>query len=166
MKKYILSLATLLTLANAQGAITTNGDPFSQMDKIFQMQLKQMQEMERQMDNMAKALQSSSTSMPIIMSSGGMASHGLKDKGDHYELNINVGKGDIKANVEAKGGMLSVKVEQSSKKDNNSSYGVVKSFSSSTFMQSFTLPSDADENKVDYKIKDGKMTITINKKKK
>ncbi len=165
MKKYITGLVALTTLIFAQNGMVTNGDPFSQMDKIFQMQLEQMRQMEKQMDIMFKTMNSSSH-MPMIMSSGGMVSTGLKDKGDHYELLINVGEGDIKANVEAKNGMLSVSVKKTAKKDTNSSFGVVKSLSSSSFMQSFTLPSDADENKIDYKIKDGKMTITINKKKK
>ena len=162
MKKIILSALFLISLLLAQ-----NSDPFTQMEKMFQMQLKQMEQMQKQMDLMFNEFDKmgiNSSSTPMIMSSGGIMSSGIKDKGDYYEIDINVGNGDVKADVKAQNGMLSIKVEQKEeKKESNSSFGIMQSFSSSNFMQSFTLPKDADSNKIDYSIKDGKMIVKIKK---
>ncbi len=161
MKKYIFSLIATLTLVNAQNSLATNGDPFSQIDKIFQMQMKQMELMQKQMDEVFKSLDKSN--MPTMISSSSIISSGVQDKGDYYEVDVNVGKGNVKANVEAKDGILTIKVEEKKSLENNSSYGVVKSFSSSSFMQSFTLPKDADSKSIDYNIKDGKLIVKIKK---
>jgi HSP20 family molecular chaperone IbpA len=166
MKKIIFSTIATISLLLAQNSVTN--DPFSQMDKMFEMQMKQMELMQKQMDEMFKAFEKSSfKATPMMIRSSSILSSGLQDKGDHYEVVINVGKGDVKADVKAKDGILTIKVEQKQeKKENNSSFGVMQSFSSSTFMQSFTLPKDADSNKIDYNIKDGKMVVKIAKVKK
>jgi len=166
MKKIILSTIATISVLLAQNSVTN--DPFTQIDKMFEMQLKQMELMQKQMDEMFKAFEKSSfKATPMMISSSSILSSGLQDKGDHYEVVINVGKGDVKADVKAKDGVLTIKVEQKEeKKENNGSFGVIQSFSSSTFMQSFTLPKDADSNKIDYDIKDGKMVVKIGKVKK
>lgn len=166
MKKIVLSTLATISLLLAQNSVAE--DPFTQMDKMFEMQMKQMELMQKQMDAMFKAFEKGSfKSTPMVIRSSSILSSGLQDKGDHYEVLINVGKGNIKADVKAKDGMLTIKVDQKEeKKESNSSFGVVKSFSSSSFMQSFSLPNDADSNKIDYDIKDGKMVIKIAKTKK
>ncbi len=166
MKKIVLSTLATISLLLAQNSVAE--DPFTQMDKMFEMQMKQMELMQKQMDAMFKAFEKGSfKSTPMVIRSSSILSYGLQDKGDHYEVVINVGKGNIKADVKAKDGMLTIKVDQKEeKKESNSSFGVVKSFSSSSFMQSFSLPNDADSNKIDYDIKDGKMVIKIAKTKK
>jgi len=166
MKKIVLSTLATISLLLAQNNVAE--DPFTQMDKMFEMQMKQMELMQKQMDAMFKAFEKGSfKSTPMVIRSSSILSSGLQDKGDHYEVLINVGKGNIKADVKAKDGMLTIKVDQKEeKKESNSSFGVVKSFSSSSFMQSFSLPNDADSNKIDYDIKDGKMVIKIAKTKK
>jgi len=166
MKKIILSTLATISLLVAQNSI--DNDPFSQIDKMFEMQLKQMELMQKQMDQMFKALESNTfKATPMMLRGNSILSSGLQDKGDYYQVEINVGKGDVKADVKAKDGILTIKVEQKEeKKENNSSFGIVQSFSSSTFMQSFTLPKDADSNKIDYAIKDGKMIVKIAKAKK
>ena len=166
MKKIIISTLATISLLVAQNSI--DNDPFSQIDKMFEMQLKQMELMQKQMDQMFKALESNTfKATPMMLRGNSILSSGLQDKGDYYQVEINVGKGDVKADVKAKDGILTIKVEQKEeKKENNSSFGIVQSFSSSTFMQSFTLPKDADSNKIDYAIKDGKMIVKIAKAKK
>jgi len=169
MKKLLLPILTFATLAVASGNNTVQNDPFTQMDKIFQMQMKQMELMQKQMDEMFKAMEKSSfanSNMPVVFSSGGMFSSGLKDKKDHYEVALKVGKNkNTKVDLKTKDGILSIKVEQSNKVDKNSSNGVFKSFSSSSYMQSFTLPKDANVDKIDYTSKDGEIIVTIPKKK-
>jgi HSP20 family molecular chaperone IbpA len=165
MKKLLLSTLALVSLLCAQNS----NDPFEQMDKIFQMQLKQMELMQKQMDSMFNNFSNTKIGnmAPTIISSNSIMSSGIEDKGEYYEVKVNVGKGDIKADVKAKDSLLSIKIEQKQeKKETNSSFGTIQSYSSSSFMQSFTLPKDANSNKISYDIKDGKMVIKIEKIKK
>ncbi len=168
MKKFFLPLAASGVLFAANNA-TAHQDPFEQMDKMFKMQMQEMEQMQKQMNSMFKAMESQTNTlkMPVIMSSGGLMSSGLQDKGDHYEIVLK--KGDSvksKINVEAKNGILTIKVEETKAVDKNTTYGVVKSYSNNSYMQSFTLPKDADENKISYDTKDNKIIVKIGKKEK
>ncbi len=183
MKKIILSTIVVMSLLNANNitkeetnkTITTSqiqnsniSDPFEQMEKIFQMQLKQMEQMQKQMDNMFKVFESQNMkiSLPSITASGGIISSGIVDKGNYYEIILNTNK-DSKLNikVEAKNGILTIKVDEQKELNKKTSFGVVKSFSTSSYMQSFTLPKDADEKNIKYETKDNKIIVHIPKKK-
>jgi HSP20 family molecular chaperone IbpA len=167
MKKLLL-LPIIAILANASN-LNSSSDPFEQMDKIFQMQMKQMQQMQKQMDEMFKVMESSmpvSSNMPVITNSGGIMSSGVQDKGDYYEVVLKSGdNAKMDVNVKAKDNLLTISVKQTKAIDKNSSYGVVKSFSSSSYMQTFTLPKDADAEKIDYEMKENKLIVKIPKKK-
>lgn len=172
MKKLIFSLTALFAIANAQNNATASvmNDPFAQMDKIFKMQMQQMEQMEKQMNQIFKAFEQSNfgnAKMPVIFNSGGMMSSGIVDKKDHYEVALKIGKGaKTKVNVEAKNGILSIKVEQTKEQESkNGQYGTIKSYSTSSYMQSFTLPKDADGAKATYEMKDDKIIVKIPKKK-
>ena len=167
MKKILLPLVTSMALFGASNTTAVN-DPFEQMDKVFQMQMQQMEQMQKQMDSMFKVFEQSSSNgsnMPVIFNGGGMMSSGIVDKKDHYEVALKIGKGkNTKVDVKAKDGILTVSVEQSKEVDKNSGqYGTVKSFSRSSYMQSFTLPKDADGAKADYELKDDKIIVKIPK---
>ena len=172
MKKLLLSIAALFSIVNADSNVSASvmNDPFAQMDKIFKMQMQQMEQMQKQMDEMFKIFEQTNfgnTRMPVIFNSGGMMSSGVVDKKDHYEVALKIGKATkTKVNVEAKNGMLTIKVDQTKEVESkNGTYGIVKSHSTSSYMQSFTLPKDADGSKADYEIKDDKIIVKIPKKK-
>jgi len=168
MKKFLLSLTALVAMANATNMGAVN-DPFEQLDRIFQMQMKQMQQMQRQMDEMFKVMESSMPStpnMPMITNSGGVMSSGIQDKGDHYEVVLKSSdNGKMDVDVKAKDNLLTISVKQTKSIDKNSSFGVIKSFSTSSYMQTFTLPNDANAEKIDYEMKDNKLIVKIPKKK-
>ena len=164
MKKIVLALG-LIGLLNANNNVTT--DPFSQMDKMFELQMKQMELMQKQMDSMFKNMPNSNGSFPTItVNSSSIINSGLQDKGDHYEIAINTEKGTkTDLNIQTKDNLLTIKVEQHKEinKDNNTSK--VQSVSTSSYMQTLTLPSDADASKITNENKDGKIIIKIPKKK-
>ena len=170
MKKILISLSALLVMAYASSNSTNSiaNDPFSQMDKLFEIQMKQMQQMQKQMDEMFKVFEKSNFNtprMPVIYSSGGMMSSGLKDKGDHYELDIKISKATkTDFDLKTKDGILTIKVSQSNAVDKNSTNQMFKSESVSNYMQSFTLPKDADTDKITHELKDDKIVVTIPKK--
>jgi HSP20 family molecular chaperone IbpA len=165
MKKYLL-LPLFATLAFSQEPISVQ-DPFKQIDKIFQMQMKQMQLMQKQMDEMFKAFEKNDNfNMHIISSSNSIISSPLQDKKDYYELIINTdNSGKTELNVDAKEGLLNISIKQTKNIEKNTSNGVVKSISTNSYIQSFTLPKDADSKNIKYENKDGKIIIKIPKKK-
>ena len=167
MKKLLLTLLPAVIFAGSNSAAVV--DPFAQMDKLFEMQMRQMQQMQKEMDALFRVFEQSNfkrPQMPVIYSSGGMMSSGLKDKGDYYELDIKIAKAaKTDLDVKTKDGMLTVKVSQSSVVDKNSTNHLFRSQSMSTYLQSFTLPKDADADKITQKQEDDKIVITIPKKK-
>jgi len=167
MKKLLLAIPFITLLATAQNNVTVV-DPFEQMDRLFKMQMEQMQRMQKQMDEMFKIFEQTNSSfqMPVIAQSGGIISSGLVDKKDHYEIVLNTSKdGKSKVNVEAKDNILTISVEEKKEIVKKTPHGEVKSFSTSSYMQSFTLPLDADASKISYDKKDGKIIVKIPKKK-
>ncbi len=164
------------TLAMASAAMTPTqnapADPFAQMDRIFKMQMQQMEMMRRQMDqlfqNFERNFQSPSImKMPILVHSSGVLSTGLRDKGDHYELAIKVGDlKNSKVDISTDNGMLTVKVTENKKVEKQQgNYGKIISYTNSSSVQSFTLPSDADAVNITAEQKDNTILITIPKKK-
>ena len=171
MKKILLISLILITLSSANTNTTLALDPFTQMDKLFQIQIKQMEQMQKQMDDMFRVFGQSnigSSKMPVMFNSGAMLSSGIKDKGDYYEVLLSISKA-YKTNVDikAQNGILSIEVEQSKEQKNkDGNYGVTKSYYASSYMQSFTLPQDADTGKMSHKIKDERIIVKIPKIKK
>ena len=151
--------------------ITVNDDPFAGMDKIFEMQMKQMQMMREQMQrvfaNFEKAFNTPTMgNMPVMLNSSDILSSGFQDRGDHYELKIKVN--DIKNSkieISTENNMLNIKVTENRKEESTKgNYGKVISYSNSTSMQSFTLPPDADAQKIEARQSGNIITVTLPKK--
>ncbi len=158
------------TPANTQPAAVT--DPFAQMDRIFELQMREMRRMQQQMDAMfqnfgqnfqAPALMQT----PRLIHSSGVLSSGFQDKGDHYELKIRISNlKNSKVDITSENGMLTVTSQSQNKQEQTKgNYGKVISFSSSSSTESFTLPPDADAATIKAEQKDNTITITLKKKK-
>jgi HSP20 family molecular chaperone IbpA len=161
--------------ANTQSLPSQGGtdDPFAQMDRIFQMQMKQMQMMRKQMDQLFSNFEqnfkiSTFKTMPIMVNSSGIFASGFQDKKDHYELKIKVNNlKDSKIDITTKDGMLTVKVSENRKVEKtNGTYGKIISYTNSSSIQSFTLPGDALPQKIEAKQKGNEITIIVPKKSK
>jgi len=165
--------AVQVTQANpSHSAPAVTNDPFAQMDQVFQMQMKQMEQMRHQMDAMfgnfeqnfrAPAL----SQTPHLIHSSGVFSSGFQDKGDHYELTIRVNDlKNAKVDITSENGMITIATRAQNKKEQTKgNYGKVISFSSSSSTQSFTLPPDADGDSIKAEQKDNTITISLQKKK-
>jgi len=144
---------------------------FDEMEKFFEYQMRQMKRMEEEMNKMFRAFEqnfniSSFKRAPILINSRGIMSSGIVDKKDHYEIFIRVmDVNNSKISVNTQDNILTIKVSQESKKEQNKGkYGKIISFSAQNFVQSFTLPPDANPKEIDIKkAKDG--VIVIIKKK-
>ena len=162
--KHLLGLFLTLAFLNANSISATN-DPFEDLDKIFELQKKQIEIMQEEMNKIFDRFKNSS--FPTIsFNTNSIINYGLQDKKDHYEIVINTSKDtNTNLNIQTKDNLLTIKVEQSKeiKKDNNQSK--IESISRSSYMQTLTLPNDADTTKIKSQNKDGKIIITIPKKK-
>jgi HSP20 family molecular chaperone IbpA len=165
--------AVQVTQSNpSHSAPTVTNDPFAQMDQIFQMQMRQMEQMRRQMDTMFSNFEQNFRTpafrqTPHLIHSSGVFSSGFQDKGDRYELTIRVGNlKNAKVDITSENGMITV-VTQAQKKQEQTKgkYGKVISFASSNSSQSFTLPPDADEASIKAEHKNNTITVTLKKKK-
>ncbi len=157
------------TPANTQPTAT---DPFAQMDKIFELQMREMRRMQQQMDamfqNFGQNFQTPALMQtPHLIHSSGVLSSGFQDKGDHYTLTIRIHDlKNAKVNITAENGMLTVTTQSQNKQEQTKgNYGKVISFSSSSSTESFTLPPDADAATIKAEQKDNTITITLKKKK-
>jgi HSP20 family molecular chaperone IbpA len=173
----IVVAGLIATSIGVQSATTnqpqTYRDPFAQMDKIFEMQMRQMEMMKEHMDKLFNNFEQnfkSSTfkTMPIMINSSGIFSSGFKDKKNHYELKIKVHNlKDSKVNITSENGMLTVEIIENKKIERtHGNYGKIISYTNSSSVQSFTLPSDADSTKIEAKQKGSEIIITVPKREK
>lgn len=176
LNRVFLALLTTTAFSFSSNITTTNQnsnrtDQFNSMDKIFQMQMKQMESMRKQMDamfnNFEQNYKSSSLSKtPIMIHSSGVLSSGLVDKGNHYELQVKVNNlKNSKIKITTDNGMLTVKVTENKKEEKtNGHYGKIISYANNSSVESFTLPDNADASKIKAIQKDNTILITIPKK--
>jgi len=103
-----------------------------------------------------------------LINSSGVLSSGFQDAKDHYELKIKVGDlKNSKVNITTENGMLTVEVIENKRLEKtNGNYGKIISYTNSTSVQSFTLPSDADASKIKAKQDGDKIIIIVPKKSK
>jgi len=179
MKRLSKIAATFLAggaIALASAAMTpvqnAPADPFSNMDRIFRMQMQQMEMMRRQMDQLFQNFEQnfqtpSLMKTPILVHSSGVLSSGFRDRGDHYELAIKVGDlKNSKINITSENNMLTVEVTENKKiEKQQGNYGKIISYTNSSSVQSFTLPPDADASGIKAEQKGNTILITVPKKK-
>ncbi|WP_456429882.1 Hsp20 family protein [Nitratifractor sp.] len=174
ISKIVSSLLVGATVASAAPALSVNtqGDPFADMERIFQMQMQQMRAMQQQMDqlfqNFEKNFQTPSImKMPILVHSSGILSSGFQDKGDHYELAIKVNDlKNSKVKISTENNMLTIEISENKKiEKQQGKYGKIISYSNSSSVQSFTLPPDADPATVKAEQKGDTIVVTVAKKK-
>ncbi len=157
-------------LSNMAGGVSQ--DPFSSIDKIFEMQMRQMHEMRRQMDRLFQNFENNFRSSqiartPILVHSSGIMSSGFVDKKDHYELEIKVDDlKNSKINITTENGMITIEISKNKKIEKTTgNYGKIISYTNSSSTQSFTLPADADPATVKAEEKDDAILLKIEKKK-
>ena len=157
------------TPANTQATAVT--DPFAQLDKIFELQMREMRRMQQQMDalfqNFGQNFQAPALMQtPHLIHSSGVLSSGFQDKGDHYELKIRIRNlKNSKVDITSENGMLTVTTQSQNKQEQTKgNYGKIISFSSSSSTESFTLPPDADAATIKAEQEDNTITITLKKK--
>ena len=140
-------------------------DPFG--DDIF----KEMTQMQHRMDKMFERMQhrmnQRSSGLISPLGTYKMAvQNQLVDKGDHYELLTNIPQSkENHIDIETANGMMNITAKIVQEKEVKSKYGSSQSRSVRMYQQSTSLPADADESAITTSYKDGKLVVSIAKKK-
>lgn len=90
----------------------------------------------------------------------------LKDKGDHYDLAIELpGLDDKDIEVELAGDILRISGEKQEESQEKTADYLISERSYGKFQRSLTLPADADPERIEAKYRHGVLKITIGKDK-
>lgn len=175
LKKRLSLLALPLVAAVSLQAQAPLNDPFN--DPFFQDPFgddifKEMIEMQHRMDEMFARMQQriNQRTARLVHPTMGMyklsAQSDFADKGDHYELVTNIPQSkENHIDIRTENGMLSIsaKIVHEEQQKTNGMVSISKSVQS--FQQSTSLPADADPAAIESTFKNGRLVITIAKKK-
>jgi len=161
-KSYLVALLTGISL---QANNTFFNDPFG--DNIFKEMMQMQQEMDKMFDQMHERVQQRSSKLIRPLGTYKIANkQKFIDKGKSYDYVTNIPENkENQIDIKVKDGVLSMTAKIIEKHENKSK----KSFSSFSSMrmyqQSIPLPKDADEEHLNAGYINGKLVITIQKKK-
>ena len=168
-KKLSLLLLPLAATLSLHAANPFNdpffNDPFG--DDIFKEMLQMQREMDKMFERMHQRMQQRSSGLVSPLGTYRMAvQNQLEDKGDHYELMTSIPESkENHIDINTANGMMSITAKIVQEKEEKSQYGISKSRSVRMYQQSTSLPADADESAIKTIYKNGKLIVTIGKKK-
>lgn len=168
-KKLLLLTLPVVTALSLQASDPFNNpffnDPFG--DDIF----KEMIQMQKNMDKMFERMQHriNQRSFGLVGPLGNYKMsviNQLVDKGDHYELATNIPESkENRIDINTANGMMNITAKIVQEKEVKNQYGVSQSRAVKMYQQSTSLPVDADESTIKTAYRNGKLIVTIEKKK-
>jgi len=168
-KKLLLLTLPVVTALSLQASDPFNdpffNDPFG--DDIFKEMMQMQKEMDKMFERMHQRMNQRSSGLVSPLGTYRMAvQNQLVDKGDHYELVTNIPESkENHIDINTANGMMSITAKIVQEKEQKSQYGISQSRSVRMYQQSTSLPVDADESSIKTAYKDGKLIVTIGKKK-
>jgi len=140
-------------------------DPFG--DDIFKEMIQMQQRMDEMFKRMQQRMHQRSTRLVSPLGTYKLAAQSqFVDKGDHYEMVTNIPQSkENHIDINTANGMLSITAKIVHEKEVKENGMVSTSRSVQMYQQSASLPTDADENGIKSRFVDGKLVITIPKKK-
>ena len=163
---FVLSLVATLSL-QAQNPFNDPffNDPFG--DDIFKEMMQMQRDMDKMFDRMQQRRQQRSSGLVSPLGTYKMAVlNQLSDKGDHYELITNIPESkENHIEINTADHVMSITAKIVQEQEKKSQYGVSQSRSVRMYQQSMTLPMDADEGAITTAYKNGKLVVSIGKKK-
>jgi HSP20 family molecular chaperone IbpA len=168
-KKLSLLALPLVATLSLQAANPFNdpffSDPFG--DDIF----KEMLQMQKEMDHMFNRMQerrlqrSSNLISPLGTYKMAVRSQ-FTDKGDHYELMTNIPESkENHINIDTENGRMSITAKIVHEEEKKTKGLISRSSSVQMYQQAVSLPSDADDGSIKTAYRNGKLLISIAKKK-
>lgn len=162
-------VSTLLTASLFAVQTDTPSVQQINIDDIFERQILRMQKMQEQMDKMFEEFDrdfynTSFHSAPLYnrIKYPNTSSSALNDKGTHYEITL-VHPKDSTINITAKNHQLTIQITQERHTQNENKEGKATGYASSSSIQSFSLPLDADTAAMKSKVEKESLIISIPK---
>lgn len=170
LKKKLLFLTLPVVTALSLHASDPFNDPFFNDpfgDDIFKEMMQMQKRMDKMFERMQQRMNQRSSGLVSPLGTYKMAvRQQFVDKGDHYELQTNIPESkENHIDINTANGMMNITAKIVQEKEEKSQYGVSQSRSVRMYQQSTSLPMDADESAISTSYKDGKLLVSIKKKK-
>ena len=168
-KKLSLLALPLVTTLSLQAADPFN-DPFFQDpfgDDIFKEMMQMQKNMDKMFDRMSQRMQqrSAGTISPLGTYKMTVQSQFI-DKGDHYKMITNIPESkENHIDINTANGMMSITAKIIREEEKKTTGMVSRSSSVRMYQQAVAIPNDADEATIKTAYENGKLVITVNKKK-
>ena len=140
-------------------------DPFG--DDIFKEMMQMQRNMDKMFERMHQRMQQRTSGLVSPLGTYKIAVRNqLEDKGDHYELVTNIPESkENHIDITTTDHVMSITAKIVQEQENKTANSVSKSRSVRMYQQSITLPNDADEGSIKTAYRDGKLVVSMAKKK-
>jgi HSP20 family molecular chaperone IbpA len=168
-KKLSLLALPLITMLSLQAADPFNDpffkDPFG--DDIFKEMLQMHKNMDKMFDRMNERMQKRSSGIVNPLGTYNMTIPSqFIDKNDHYKLITNIPESkENHIDINTANGMMSITAKIIREEENKTAGMVSRSSSVRMYQQAVSIPNDADEATIKTAYENGKLVISIDKKK-
>lgn len=168
-KKFSLLVLPLITTLSLHANDPFNDsffqDPFG--DDIFKEMMQMQRDMDKMFERMHHRMQQRSTRQIAPIGTYKIQQQSqFVDKGDHYEFVTGIPESqENQIDINTQNGVMSITAKIIQKQENKTKNSYSSSSSMKMYQQSMPLPSDANESLVNMAYKDGRLVITVQKKK-
>lgn len=158
-------VATLSLQANDPMNDPFFNDPFG--DDIFKEMMQMQQNMDKMFNRMHQRIQQRTTSQIAPLGTYKILQQSqFVDKGDHYEFISSIPESkENQIDINTQNGVMSISAKIIEKHESKTANGYSSSSSMRMYQQSMPLPQDADEATINMGYVDGKLVVSVNKKK-
>ncbi len=163
--KLSLLVLPLVTTLSLQANDPFFQDPFG--DNIFKEMMQMQQNMDKMFERMHNRMQQRSTRQIAPMGTYQIQQQSqFIDKGNHYEFVTNIPESkENQIDINTGNGVMSITAKIIQKQETKTANGYSSSSSMRMYQQSMPLPQDADEATIQMTYVDGKLLVSIKKKK-
>jgi HSP20 family molecular chaperone IbpA len=164
-KKLSLFVLPLVATLSLQANDPFFDDPFG--DDIFKEMMQMQQNMDKMFNRMDQRMQQRSRKQLAPLGTYKIAQPSqFVDKGKNYEFITNIPENkENHIDITAKDGVMSITAKIIEKQENKTANSYSTSSSMRMYQQSIPLPTDADEGSLKAAYKNGKLVISVDKKK-
>ncbi len=164
-KKLSLLVLPLMATLSLQANDPFMQDPFG--DDIFKEMLQMQQNMDKMFERMHSRIQQRTSNQIAPMGTYKIQQPSqFVDKNDHYEFVTTIPESkENQIDIHTENGVISITAKIIQKQEQKTANSYSSSSSMRMYQQSVPLPSDADESSINMGYVDGKLVISVNKKK-
>ncbi len=164
-KKLSLLVLPLMATLSLQANDPFMQDPFG--DDIFKEMLQMQQNMDKMFERMHSRIQQRTSNQIAPMGTYKIQQPSqFVDKNDHYEFVTTIPESkENQIDIHTENGVISITAKIIHKQEQKTANSYSSSSSMRMYQQSVPLPSDADESSINMGYVDGKLVISVNKKK-